>query len=80
MSVCFIIVITVTLQGIWGPVPCVSVLIGDHFLLITELRSRVVNTPASYSGGSGFKSPRLVIVTEGFSQFPNANAGIVGLP
>jgi hypothetical protein len=48
----------------------------------TELRGRVVNTPASYSGGTGYKCrpgrPAILIGGfRGFSQFLQANAGIV---
>jgi hypothetical protein len=48
----------------------------------TERRDRMVNTPASYVGGPGFKSRhrRPAILTEGFRDFPQslkANAGIV---
>jgi hypothetical protein len=50
-------------------------------LLRTECRGRVVETPASYSGGPGFKSrprrPAIVIhVFRGFPDFLQANAGI----
>jgi hypothetical protein len=52
-----------------------------HFI-VTERRGRVHNTPASYSGGLGFKSQhwRPAILIEGFrgfSQFFQANVGIV---
>jgi hypothetical protein len=42
---------------------------------ITERRSRVLNTPASYSGGSGFMASRPAIMTEvcrGFPQYLQA--------
>jgi hypothetical protein len=54
-------------------------------LSLSERRCRIVNNPASYSGGTGFKSrPRrtaiLIEVFRGFPQSLQANAGIVGLP
>jgi hypothetical protein len=48
----------------------------------TECRGRVVNTPALYSGGPGFKSwpqqPAILIeVVRGFSQSLQANSRIL---
>jgi hypothetical protein len=50
--------------------------------IVTERRGLVVNIPASYSGGHGFKSrPRpSAILIEGFRGFPQSlqtNAGII---
>jgi hypothetical protein len=48
--------------------------------MLTESRGRVVNTPASYSGGPAFKSrfeDRLTDVIRGFTQSFHTNAGVV---